>query len=119
MTEFSNPEEWRLNLYQQNSANVADTHAGITTTAEVGYFLIDLRDNVGRALAKSLIKELDTDQNTIIISVQTERYLKLLNVLENQRETGFQHGQLIYDKDVETPVCVIAANGSTFIVIKR
>lgn len=119
MTRFSNPEEWRLHLYQQNSKKVAETYANVKESDEVGIFLIDLRDSVGQVLAKSLIRDLDTNQNTIFITVGIEKYFNLLRVLANQKKNGFQNGQLMYDRNIETPVCVIAANGSTFITITK
>lgn len=116
---FTDPEEWRLELYSQNTSSIINTYKQNKTEDEVGVFLLDLNDPIANKLAYSLIKDLNTNENSITILVHMDTFMEYIKVLSAQKSNGFQIDGLIYKEDTEVPVCVIAANGATFFVVQN
>jgi len=116
---FSNPEEWRLELYSQNTSSIINTYKQNKTEDEIGVFLLDLNDPIANNLANLLIKDLNTNENSITILVHMDTFMEYIKVLSAQKSNGFRIDGLIYKEETEVPVCVVAANGATFFAVQN
>ena len=116
---FNDPIEWRLELYSQNTSSIINTYKQNETENQVGLFLLDLNDPIANKLANSLIKDLNTNENTLTILVHIDTFMEYIKVLSAQKSNGFQIDGLIYKEETEVPVCVVAANGATFFAVQN
>jgi hypothetical protein len=116
---FTDPEEWRLEVYRQQGPSIKETYEQKKTEDDVGIFLLDLNDPIARQITSSLIKDFDGNENTIIVLVRIETFLQYVRGLATKKCKGFQIGGLSYKEENEVPVCVIAANGATFFAVQN
>jgi hypothetical protein len=116
---FNDPIEWRLELYSQNTSSIINTYKQNETENQVGLFLLDLNDPIANKLANSLIKDLNTNENTLTLLVHIDTFMEYIKVLSAQKSNGFQIDGLIYKEETEVPVCVVAANGATFFAVQN
>jgi len=120
--KFNDPIEWRLELYKQNQDQINNSYKSYqlkSSNSDAGIFICDKKDNIGLAIVKALIPEYKGNENTITFAVSISRFNHILNVLNKQKVNGFKMGDLIYDDKTEIPLCVIAANGTTFFAIQH
>ena len=117
MTIFQNTDEWRANLFDQNSHDCSSAFRNaINNGNEIPVvFLIDVRDEIGGILARSLNGGKDINEfNTFIGTTSFDTFKKIISVLE--KRNGFDHKATnpVSVSDYHSLVAVIAANGISY-----
>ena len=116
---FTDPEEWRLELYSQNTSSIINTYKQNLTEDEVGILLLDLHDPIANQLANPLLKDSKITEDSLTLVVHIDTFMECIKFLAAQKTTGFQISSLIYKEETEVPICVVAANGATFFAIQN
>lgn len=118
-SKFSDPEEWRLHLFLENRKILVDLLNQHKQAGELAGLVLDLRDKFAKALKDALADDINVEQNTFNMVISMSALTRVISVLNDQREHGFQLGVLTYDNEKEIPVCVVAASGATFFAMKK
>ena len=114
---FHNADEWRANLFDQNSHDCSSAFKNAINNGNEFpvVFLIDVRDEIGAILAKSLNGGKDiNDFNTFIGTASFDTFKKIISVLE--KRNGFDHKATkpISIDDYRSLTAVIAADGISY-----
>lgn len=117
--KFTDPEEWRLELYRQHNLSIIDTYKQNKTEDEVGVLLLDLHDPIANQLASPLLKDSKIREDSLTLVVHIDTFMNCIKFLAAQKSNGFQISNLIYKEETEVPVCVVAANGATFFAVQN
>lgn len=117
--KFTDPEEWRLELYRQHNLSIIDTYKQNKTEDEVGVLLLDLHDPIANQLASPLLKDSKIKEDSLTLVVHIDTFMNCIKFLAAQKSNGFQISNLIYKEETEVPVCVVAANGATFFAVQN
>ncbi len=114
---FHNAEEWRANLFDQNSHDCSSAFINaINNGNEIPVvFLIDVRDEIGGILAKSLNGGKDiNDFNTFIGTASFDSFKKIISILEKRNGFDLKASKSISIGDYRSLVAVIAADGISY-----
>ena len=117
--KFTDPEEWRLELYRQHNLSIIDTYKQNKTEDEVGVLLLDLHDPIANQLASPLLKDSKIKEDSLTLVVHIDTFMNCIKFLAAQKSNGFQISNLIYKEETEVPVCVVAAKGATFFAVQN
>ena len=118
-SKFSDPEEWGLHLFLENQKILVDLLNQRKQAGELAGLVLDLRDKFAKALKDALADDINVEQNTFNLVISMSALTRVISVLNDQQEHGFQLGVLTYDNEKEIPVCVVAASGATFFAMKK
>jgi hypothetical protein len=114
---FHNAEEWRTHLFDEN---IHDCLNAFKNAVENGnespvVFLIDVRDEFGGILAKSLNGGKDmTQMNTYIATVSFDIFNKVITILEKTNGFELKATKPSSTSDYRSLVAVIAADGISY-----
>ncbi len=114
---FHNAEEWRAHLFDEN---INDCLSAFKNAIENGdelpvVFLIDVRDEIGSILAKSLNGGKDiNDFNTFIGTASFDSFEKIISILEKRNGFDLKASKPISIGDYRSLTAVIAADGISY-----
>ena len=119
---FTDPEDWRLELYSQHNSSIITTYKQYknkTKNEKVGVFLLDLKNRIANELAVALTKDTKFNGDCLTLVIHMDTFMKCIKFLAAQKSNGFQISGLTYEEETEVPVCVVAANGATFFAVQN
>lgn len=115
---FTDPEEWRLELYRQNTSSIINTYKQNKNNDQAGILLLDLHDPIAFQLANALLGDSKISGDSLTLVVHVDTFVNCVKALASQKSKGFQISNLTYEEETEVPLCVVAANGATFFAIQ-
>jgi hypothetical protein len=113
---FSDADEWRAHIYRENSDGCINAYKSAVENGNnfPVVFLIDVRDEMGGVLAKSLNGGKDIiDFNTYIGTASFETFQKISNILK-KNGVDLKVTEPIAMGDYHSLVAVIAADGISY-----
>ena len=116
---FTDPNEWRMELWRQNTTGVAKTIRDDVKIRKEnhGVFILHLKDQAASALASILLGNQKLDgQNTLIIAVELKTFVKYISILSSM--DGFKIPKTVLYEDGFN-CCVVAANGADFFSLRE
>jgi hypothetical protein len=116
---FTDPNEWRNELWRQNITGVIKTiKDDVRITKENhGVFILDLKDQAGIALSSILLENKKLDEaNTLIIAVELKTFVKWISILSDMNGFKIRKPITLYDDGFNC--CVVAASGAELFLLR-